>query len=173
MKIELHFTNTDLVAWWGAILATIVLAWDIYKWKTSGPQIRFTARPNMKTFNVPTHDGKTWVYVNVENIGTRATTITHLAFQYYKNWFKKVINKPNSSWIIGNASVFPEYRIPYVLNPGTIWQGCALQTDELEEKSRKGYLICKLYYSQHKRPRKYRVIIKKRESIGSESVTSS
>lgn len=161
MKIELNFINTDLVAWWGAILATIVLVWDIYKWKTSGPQIRFNAKPNMKTFNVPTHDGKTWISATAENIGTGATTITHLAFQYYKNWFKKIFKKPDSSWVIANATISPEYRIPYVLNPGTIWQGLALQTEELEEKSRKGYLICELYYSQNKKPKKYRVTIKK------------
>ena len=153
-----------MVAWWGAIIATFVLLWDIYKWKTSGPKIRFRANPNMKTFNIPSREGKTWISATAENVGTGATTITNLGFQYYRNWFKKIFRKPDSSGVIASAEATPNQSIPYILNPGTIWQGLALQTKELEENSRKGYLICELYYSQSKKPKEYRVIIEKKQT---------
>ena len=163
MKIELNLPNTDVVAWWGAVTATFVLLWDVYKWKTSGPKIRFCAKPNMKTVNIPSREGKTWISATAENIGTGATTITHLCFQYYRNYFKKLIKKPDSSFVVGGAEATPNQSIPYVLNPGTIWQGLALQTDELKKMSREGYLICELYYSQSRKPKERRVIIKEKQ----------
>jgi len=160
MEIKLNFTNTYLAAWWGAILASIVFLWDIYKWKTSGPQIRFSVKPNMKIFDIPIYEGKTFISATAENIGTGATTITGLEFQYYKNWFKKIFKKPDSSWLIIPITIAPEYKLPYVLNPGTIWKGLVLQAKELAEKTRKGYLFCELYYSQNRKPKRCRVIIK-------------
>ena len=28
---------TDVAAWWGGIVATLILAWDVYKWKKTRP----------------------------------------------------------------------------------------------------------------------------------------
>ena len=161
MKIALD--TTVIVAWWGAVTATFVLLWDVYKWKTSGPKIRFYAKPNMKTVNMPSHEGKTWIGATAENIGTGATTITNLCFQYYKNFFKKVIKKSDSSFVVGRAEATPSQSIPYILNPGTIWQGLSLQTDEFEKMSREGYLICELYYSQSRKPKECRIIINEKQ----------
>ena len=160
MKIELNFTNTDLVAWWGAVVATFILLWDVYKWKTSGPKIRFCAKPGMKTINMPTHDGKTWINATAENIGTRATTITNLGIRYYKNWLTRALRKPDSSWVVGMPEPNPNYSIPHVLQPGGVWQGLAEQTEEHEKLSREGHLVCELYYSQSRKPKECRVIVK-------------
>jgi len=40
---------TDLANWWGAFIATLVLVWDMYKWKRSGPIINVSASPGIKT----------------------------------------------------------------------------------------------------------------------------
>ena len=40
---------TDWAAWWGAIIATLVLVWDMYKWKRSGPIINVSASLGIKT----------------------------------------------------------------------------------------------------------------------------
>lgn len=42
---------TEIAAWWGAFIATLLLFWDIYKWKRSGPIINVSASPNMKLFS--------------------------------------------------------------------------------------------------------------------------
>ena len=49
---------TTILAVWGAVLSTIVFAWDIYKWRTSGPRLRFFASGNMETVNMPAYDGR-------------------------------------------------------------------------------------------------------------------
>jgi len=40
---------SDFAAWWGAILATVVLLWDIFKWRATRVRLRITAQPNMQT----------------------------------------------------------------------------------------------------------------------------
>src|SRR5437879_4880685 len=50
---------TDVVAWWGAVVATIVLLWDVYKWTHRGADVRVEAAPNMKVFPKLPHTGDT------------------------------------------------------------------------------------------------------------------
>jgi len=40
---------TELAAWWGAIIATLMLLWDMYKWVRSGPIINVSVSPNYAT----------------------------------------------------------------------------------------------------------------------------
>jgi hypothetical protein len=46
-------SGTDIAAWWGAVIATAVLIWDIYKWRTAGPRIALDVRSGMKFLNDP------------------------------------------------------------------------------------------------------------------------
>ncbi len=55
--INIELKGIEIVAWWGAIVATVVLVWDIYKWKTSGPKIRFVVCPGMIVVGDPTREG--------------------------------------------------------------------------------------------------------------------
>jgi len=87
---------TSIVAWWGAILSTGVFAWDIYKYRSAGPKLRFTAQTGMETVNAPFYEGKTLIVANVTNYGDRPTTITTVAFEYFKGsrrWRKKKPDK--------------------------------------------------------------------------------
>lgn len=54
-----------IIAWWGAILSSVVFLWDVYKWHTAGPKIRFSVKSNMETFNMPNYDGKTIIVADV------------------------------------------------------------------------------------------------------------
>jgi len=76
---------TSIVAWWGAILSTIVFLWDIYKHRTAGPKLRFTVQTGMGTIHMPMYDGKTVMIANVTNYGDRPTTISGLSYVYYEN----------------------------------------------------------------------------------------
>src|SRR6266436_6542276 len=82
--------STEIAAWWGAILATVVFVWDIIKWRLAGPRLRLTIRSGMKTANVPEYEGKTLLLAQVVNYGDRPTTITHLAFSYYRNAWNRL-----------------------------------------------------------------------------------
>jgi hypothetical protein len=71
---------TDIVAWWGAILATIVFAWDIIKWRLAGPKLRLSVNSGMQSINISEYEGKTLISATVVNYGDRPTTVTHMAF---------------------------------------------------------------------------------------------
>jgi hypothetical protein len=146
----------DYVAWWGAIIATGVLIWDIIKWKKSGPKIIISVSANMQITSDP--DNKLWVTIRAKNIGDRGTTITNLAGSYYKNIFYKLFNKAERQFVIPNAGI--THPIPHVLDPGTIWDGVIEQDAKLQAMAKEGYLDCELYYSQSVKPIRERITIK-------------
>ena len=86
-----------VAAWWGAIVASIVLLWDIFKWVTKGAHVIVNAAPNMQTVN---HiegklDDNKLIFVEAINTGDLPTTITHLAFFQYESVLKKAfMGKP-------------------------------------------------------------------------------
>ena len=83
--------KTEIVAWWGAILASIVFVWDIYKWWTAGPKLRVSVHTGMMSINMPQYDGKTLIHVNVSNYGWFTGTpemeqaLAHAAFRASEN----------------------------------------------------------------------------------------
>ncbi|MBA3003123.1 MAG: hypothetical protein FP813_04635 [Desulfurivibrio sp.] len=157
--INIELKGIDIVAWWGAILATLVLIWDIYKWKTSGPKIRFVVRAGMIIVGDPTRTGQFFISAEATNLGERPTTITNLVIQHYKSYFSMLRHKPQTSMLVTEPSV--SQRLPYVLQPGTVWQGLCPQTDEIENLAKTGYLVCGLCHSHSDKEIDRRVIIKK------------
>lgn len=91
---------TDTAAWWGAITATLIFAWDIYKWMKSGSNLRITASPNMQLLynEVPKATDPKYVFVEVSNTGDNRTTVTNLVGACYQSfwgwlfWRKSDIN---------------------------------------------------------------------------------
>jgi len=153
---------TDLAAWWGAIIATLVLLWDMYKWKRSGPIINVSALPNMQTVGkIPNHlEGKKYIAVEVTNTGDKKTTITHLVVFHYKSLFRKIRGKKDKSFFVATPALFPP-SLPHMIEPGERWLGGVEQTSELEEMSKNGYLYCGVYHSSGKKPILQRVVIHK------------
>lgn len=147
-----------IAAWWGAIIATLLFIWDIYKHCTSGAKLFITTHVNMRAINIPNREGKDWILVTVTNNGTIPATITQVAGLYYKNWFRLVIRKPNKAFIQGGAPL-PGYEFPYVLSPGQTWQGTMVQDDETIKMAKNGYLYCLVSHSSKKLPLKTRIII--------------
>jgi len=156
--INVKLTGMDIIALWGAIVATLVLIWDIYKWKTSGPHVRFKVSPNKIVIGDVTREGNKYISAEAINIGARPTTITNLVFQYYENYIKMLFHKPSISMIVNNPST--SQRLPYMLKPGDVWLGLALQTSEIETYAKKGYLVCGLCHSHSDKEIDRRIIIK-------------
>lgn len=156
--MEFTLTTTDIVAWWGAVIATFVFSWDVYKWLHAGPKLRTSVRSNMKTLGIPDRDDKTQIIVTVVNIGDRATTLTGIGLIHYKNKFLKLFDKREASFVIGSPGL--TLPIPYVLEPGSEWGGSITQTEDIEAMAKDGILICEVYDSWHKNSFKNRVIIR-------------
>ena len=157
MEINITLTTTDIVAWWGAIIATSVLLWDIYKWKTSGPKLRMMVSGNMKTINIPSSEGKSVIMAQVDNIGTGETTITKFGFVYYETWLRFILKKPSKGMFIARPSPCDVHPLPHVLRPGGRWAGFAIQDETIEKMARNGFLICEVYYSSRGKPIQKRV----------------
>ena len=157
--IKIELTGVEIVAWWGAIVATIVLLWDIYKWKTSGPRIRFRVRADNMIVGDPSTEGQNFIFAEATNIGDRPTTITNLVFQYYQTYFSMLRHKPKKSMIVNKPS--DSQLLPYVLHPGSVWHGLAIQTAEIETLAKDGLLVCGLCHSHSDKEIDRRVIIRK------------
>jgi hypothetical protein len=150
-----QFELTTIVAWWGAIIATMVLVWDIYKWANRGARLEYTVKTNMKTYGDPTTKGMTFVTVRVSNTGDRTTTIENMGFLHYKNWIFQMARKPSFAAVVTNVGA--PNPIPYEIKPGGIWDGMAQQEEDLISKANTGRLYCCIYHSGAKRPLMRRV----------------
>jgi hypothetical protein len=61
-----------------------------------------------------------------------------------------IVNNPSSS-----------QPLPYVLNPGSVWHGLALQTPEIEALAADGYLVCGLCHSHSDKEIDRRILVRK------------
>jgi hypothetical protein len=150
---------TRLVAWWGAILSTIIFLWDIYKWKTSGPRLKVDISANMQYFEQGTGrvDDKDYIVLNISNTGQRLTTITNVGMQYFESRIKRMLRKPTASFIVPTPN--QHYPTPHKLEAGTTWMATIIQTADLVTMAEKGFLDCLIYYSQSNKPFRKRVLI--------------
>src|SRR4030043_2032814 len=127
------------------------------KMRTSGPRIKFVVRPNSLVVGDPARKGKKFISVNATNVGDRPTTITNLVLQHYKNYFNMLRRKPSTSMVVIEPST--SQPIPYILQPGGVWQGLVIQDSELEDLSKDGYLVCGLCHSHSDKEIDRRVIL--------------
>lgn len=150
---------TEIAAWWGAGIATVVLFWDIYKWLKTGPIVSFKVSTNIKVFAGLEKDDKTYVTVRVTNNGDRTTTITIMGVAYYESWINHIFRKPKSKFSISTDRM--PNPLPFKLKPGSIWDGTIIQDDNVEQMACNGYLECHIYYSDSEKPKKKRIKISK------------
>ena len=138
---------TSFVAWWGAIVATLVFLWDIYKWLKSGPSVVVSAQPNMQTFGGLTQSlgGTNYVVVEAVNKGNKKTTITHLVGYHYSSFIKRLLKKRSAAFFVANTGL--TQPLPHILEPGERWLGIIEQNEDLEKMARQGYLYCGISHS--------------------------
>lgn len=143
---------TSFVAWWGAIVATLVLLWDIYKWTKSGPNVIISARPDMKTsVGAPQNlSGKKYIVVEAINKGNKKTTIILLVCYHYSSITTRILKKPSAIIVVPDTGL--AQRLPYVLEPGERWQGIIDQSKDLEKMAGQGYLYCGIIHALKRRP---------------------
>ena len=104
---------TDVVAWWGAVIATGVLVWDVIKWRLSGPKLRLTVRSGPETIGAVAHTSSMSIIAEVVNYGNGPTTLTSLSFLFYKNSFHRLLNHPDG--IIPGPDKNTRYTLPHEL----------------------------------------------------------
>ena len=147
--------KTNIVAWWGAILSSIVFLWDIYKWRTAGPKLRLRVQTGMEKLNAPEYEGKTLLIIEVVNYGERPTTITNAVLVSYSSFLSRLRKRHDRVFVIPIPS--REQPLPFELKPGSIWRGMGVQDRSLEDAARSGCLYCLVAHSHRSAPVRQRV----------------
>ena len=153
--------TTAIAAWWGAVVATVVLLWDIYKWKYDGPRLLMRVFPNRKVINNPVREGKTWVSVVISNVGTRPTTLKVIGVYRYKSLVDRIRGNTAKEWVIPNPS--DTSPLPHILKPGEEWTGYIPQKRDdinLEEMAKNNHLIIWASLSHTSKEKKVRLFFK-------------
>ena len=111
--------------WWGAIVATILLIWDVIKWYRNTARVRVAVKVNAiyddgEIIPLPgAIDGasgglKEYIHVEIINVGTLPTTI--MAIMAMKRF--------QSGEVGQSGKAFKEHfgkSLPCVLKPGEVW----------------------------------------------------
>lgn len=129
----MEFSST-IAAWWGAVVATLVLGWEVFKWSRSGARIR-----PLIALNVNYPDGEviskeelpgggtvehrqSYCHIELSNIGELPTTLLNVHL-----WASL-----SSGGQIGTSSrgftAFDRKQLPYHLHPGEVWS-CRIEMD--------------------------------------------
>jgi len=135
---------TELAAWWGAIMATCLLAWEIYKHKSAGDGISVELQPQGRA-----------ICVRAANHGRGTVTIRSLGVKYYSSAWALMRNKCAREGIIAKPSI--THPLPYQLAPGDSWLGLIEQDDDMRRMAANAYLMCDLLLADRARPIRRRI----------------
>lgn len=123
--------SQNITAWWGAILSTVVLGWNILAWVLSHPRISVTVSPFVydwmgkieylpgdlrKENGIAIRHAKPFIAIEIKNMGKSATTILDIRFAQSDT--KKGMRRAMSS-----TSDYEPYAqpLPAVIEPGHVW----------------------------------------------------
>ena len=125
---------TELVAWYGAVVASTVLAWDVFKWRRSGPRLTVQIIPYYKPSLRYSDD---YIRIDISNVGEQATTLTaiygynltrlQILFRRRKKRLDMLYNQSDTD------------SLPIKLESGDAWHYVFLKTpliDKMIEKKR-------------------------------------
>ena len=157
----MDFSNweiSDYAAWWGAIIATLTLIWNIILALKKGPRIFVKAIPNMEIFpSDPLTENKQYISITAINKGSAPTTITHFCGYFVKNLWD-FISRKRQNFII-NAHPSTGKTLPYVLKPGEEWHNLADQK-HIIENYKNGFIYVGVAHNQQKKPKYVRISLK-------------
>ena len=131
--------DSAIAAWWGAIIATVVLVWDVVKWSRDKPRVRIsTSMPvsywDSESIEETTLDGKvveklkSYCHIEIINRGNVPTTIVSVCCS----------NKPGEGMVEhSNHDIFIHdgNRLPHVLGAGQLWS-CRIPESGVKNISR-------------------------------------
>ena len=148
---------TIVAAWWGALIATIVLLFDYYKWARSGPRLKCDAKYGWKMMMQGTSDESEYIFFSVTNTGDRPTTITHQSCLHWPTRLDKLLKKNQSSFFIkGGAHGLG--NVPTIIRPGEVWNGLARINEEIRKlMAEGGCLFVALSFSHRRRSYLFKV----------------
>ncbi len=142
---------TVATAVYAAVVSTVVLVWDVVKWRMAGPRLRVTVQTRLVRLGNGQIDPTTYLGAQVTNCGDRPTTLMSFGALTYKNdWLAFVqANRPDLGLIFPGG---PGVRtLPLVLEPGQQWQGLVPQED-VESLTKSKCVMIAIYHSHSPKP---------------------
>lgn len=147
----------DYVAWWGAVIATLVLLWDVAKWLKSGPIIRKrvqldTYYPDSRVLSVTnlekgeSRELASYCHIELVNVGTLPTTIMEISATHTKGKNGVKIGCTNERFMVHYGKT-----LPYVLPPGEVWS-CRFEMTDLHKLSERGKPYIEVFVSHKHKP---------------------
>ena len=131
------------VAAYGAVVATIVAGFELWRWLTSGPRlnVRMMVNPIVITPGMSGHE-KLALSVSVDNRGTASTTLTNLELHRYRTLFHRLFRRPAECFVI----MHPEPtghppNLPSELSPGRRWVGWVRPRPDVVDVPSKGLFV--------------------------------
>lgn len=134
------FTLTDFLAWYGALLASFVAAFELWKWSRSRAWLRVTIRPQvyydngevLRVDNVlhgESRELQSYFHIEITNQGELPTTLlTVFATTERTSLFEKLANKlnpthPRFNLAMASGAFTAHFgkNLPVLLGPGEVW----------------------------------------------------
>ena len=156
--MEFSFTladKIDPVAIYAALVATIVLLWDVIKWWRQGPRLQGSAVPDMIVIGGHPEDRNTYISFSVSNVGSAPTTIKTVGLVAYRRPSWMLPRKQAEGAHIRHG--YPGYELPCLLAPGAEFRSRVIQQPMIEEWSRKYWLYGAIYHSVSRKPTLLRI----------------
>jgi hypothetical protein len=152
---------TDIIAIYAAVVATGVLLWDVYKWRRT-ERVRLVGR--IATGMIITDaayfknqsNGPSWIMLNIDNRGHIPCTVTHLYLISFKNLYEQMRERGHSHMLV-NTDGSRGNSVPHFLEPGRSFMGLAMQTPDVENRSRTDRLHIAIVHSGADKPLLYRI----------------
>jgi hypothetical protein len=142
----------DYVVTYAAVVSTAVLIWQIFTWLRTGPRLRGSSSTNMVIYGAGGRldEENRYVRFSVQNVGTADTTITSVGLYGYDGWWEWIRKRPSKAAVINHD--VEGHPLPYVLKAGHTYTSTFVQTEQLEEWSRKMHLCGFIFHSFRRRP---------------------
>jgi hypothetical protein len=141
-------------------ISACVFTLELRRWLDEGVRLSLRVMVDAKVFGGGVTDDETYLSLWVTNRGNTATTITHMFFFNYPNWFAELV----PGWLMRRIArrapgwanrhekrLYPQTfvvnsiglpgPIPFTLEPGCIWTGRATQDSHLDEMIDAGRLF--------------------------------
>lgn len=155
-------TSIIPVAIYAAVVSTIVLVWDIIKWRQQRRlQLvgRVTSGMVLQGGGINLHNlEKSYISLQVDNRGQVACEVQSVVLLAYTNLFNALRGKLyKSAVILDPMSELTQKRLPFRLEQGSTYWGLVEQTPEIEELSRSARVYIGITHNMAKRPFKVRL----------------
>jgi hypothetical protein len=124
-------TPSDYAAWYAAVVATLVLAWDVVKYRRATSRLRIRATYNMQILSPGKGlEPEKNVSLSVTNVGEKKTTITNVAMYCYKTFWDWLLRRESDLLIV--VRFVSDVPTPASLDVGDTWDGLFRQSEEVQ-----------------------------------------